>query len=245
MDSFNWTCPSCQHSQTVTHQNSATESCLLYIGDTCYGEIALQHRAIRCSNSSCKEPFIKILVYPIDRLNNGHFRAKQGEPTIIDKIVYPEHVARHLSVYVPTAMREDFRQASLIKDLSPKAGATLCRRCLQGMIRDYCGIQKERLIDEIRELRRLLDNGAAPQGITAETVDAIDQVRSVGNVGAHMEKDVNVIIDIDSGEVELLLDLIEMLSEEWYVARHRRQERLKAVQELSARIDEDRKAGQS
>ena len=35
-----------------------------------------------------------------------------------------------------------------------------------------------------------------------------------------MEKDINVIVDIDSGEAEKLLKLIEHLIKEWYINRH-------------------------
>ena len=56
------------------------------------------------------------------------------------------------------------------------------------MIRDYWGIVKPRLIDEIRELNGKID---------PLVWDAIDAVREVGHIGAHMEKDVNLIIDVD------------------------------------------------
>ncbi|MCP1830281.1 hypothetical protein ACVIHH_005106 [Bradyrhizobium sp. USDA 4518] len=35
-------------------------------------------------------------------------------------------------------------------------------------------------------------------------MDAIDAVRIVGNIGAHMEKDVNLIVDIEPGEAQML-----------------------------------------
>jgi hypothetical protein len=120
-----------------------------------------------------------------------------------------------------------------IRDLSPKASATLARRCLQGMIRDFCGISKSRLIDEIKELRDQLDASAAPKGVTHETVDAIDAVRSVGNVGAHMEKDVDLIVEIEPGEAQMLIELIEMLFDEWYVERDKRTKRLAEITALS------------
>jgi hypothetical protein len=43
----------------------------------------------------------------------------------------------------------------------------------------------------------------------------------LGNIGAHMEADVNVIVDVEAGEAKLLIGLIETLVDEWYVARHR------------------------
>src|SRR3954447_26577331 len=88
-------------------------------------------------------------------------------------------------------------EACRIRDLSPKACATLARRCIQGMIRDFCKVSMKTLNAEIIELRRLLAENAAPQGVTAESIDGIDHVRSVVNIGAHMESDVNLIVAID------------------------------------------------
>lgn len=35
-----------------------------------------------------------------------------------------------------------------------------------------------------------------------------------------MEKDINLIVDIDPDEAEKLLKLIELLIDKWYIARH-------------------------
>ena len=48
----------------------------------------------------------------------------------------------------------------------------------------------------------------------------LDGVRRIGNIGAHMEKDINVIIDIDPEEAEKLIKLIELLLDQWYINRH-------------------------
>ena len=114
--------------------------------------------------------------------------------------------------------------------MSPKASATLIRRCLQGMIRDFCGISKATLYKEIQELRQQVDNGSAPNGVSNESVDAIDQIRGIGNIGAHMEKDVTVIIPVEKEEAQLLIELTELLFEEWYIARKRRLDRFAALQ---------------
>jgi hypothetical protein len=71
-------------------------------------------------------------------------------------------------------------------------------------------------------------------GVTHESVDAIDAVRSVGNIGAHMEKDVDLIIEIEPGEAQMLIELIEMLFDEWYVERFNRTKRLAEITALSA-----------
>ena len=39
-----------------------------------------------------------------------------------------------------------------------------------------------------------------------------------------MEKDVNLIVDIDPGEAQKLVKLLELLLKDWYIARHEREE---------------------
>jgi Domain of unknown function (DUF4145) len=88
------------------------------------------------------------------------------------------------------------------------------------MIRDFWKIQKDRLINEIKELKTLVD---------PLTWQAIDAVRKVGNIGAHMEQDINLIVEVDPLEAAKLIGLIELLMSDWYVARHNREEHLHAV----------------
>ena len=145
--------------------------------------------------------------------------------------------------YIPYALREDYEEACAIRDLSPKAAATLVRRCLQGMIRNFCGINDEKTLNnEIKALKALVDSGHAPSGVTEESVEAIDQVRGIGNIGAHMEKDIDLIVDVDPNEAQVLIELVEMLFEEWYVSRHQRQERLGRIKNI-AEIKQDAKSG--
>ncbi|MCZ8352460.1 MAG: hypothetical protein O9352_21390, partial [Rhizobium sp.] len=49
------------------------------------------------------------------------------------------------------------------------------------------------------------------------------------HIGAHMEKDINIIVDVEPDEAELLLSLVENLFDDWYIARQKRQERLAQV----------------
>ena len=48
-----------------------------------------------------------------------------------------------------------------------------------------------------------------------------------------MGKDINLIIDVDSGEAQLLIELIEQLIEDWYIARKAKQDRLSKITELA------------
>ncbi len=95
---------------------------------------------------------------------------------------------------------------------------------MQGIIRDFWEIKKDKLIQEIIELKGKVDS---------ETWEAIDAVRSIGNIGAHMEKDINLIIDVDAKEASLLIGLIEILFRDWYISRHERQQHLKNIVKIA------------
>lgn len=138
--------------------------------------------------------------------------------------IYPNSLAKQFPNYIPQFIREDYEEAYSILNLSPKASATLARRCLQGMIRDFWGISKSRLIDEINELQ---------SKVTPSQWKAIDSLRSIGNIGAHMEKDVNTIVDIEPNEAKKLLKLIELLMEKWYIARHDEEQLLLDISDIA------------
>ena len=144
----------------------------------------------------------------------------------------PELQAKVFPDYIPAPLLADYQEACLILDKSPKASATLSRRCLQGMIRDFWGITKSRLVDEVDELHSKVDS---------DTWGAIDSLRKLGNIGAHMEKDINLIVDVDPDEARLLIGLIETLLTEWYVSRHNRLQRMSKIKSLAAGKEQKRK----
>jgi len=146
----------------------------------------------------------------------------------------PESEARVLPDYVPVPIRQDYYEACRIRDLSPKASATLARRCLQGMIRDFWGTKKARLKDEIDALEEKVDS---------DVWASIDAVRSVGNIGAHMEKDIDVIVAVEPGEAQLLIGLIEQLVDDWYVARESRRKRTEGLKKLAADKETQKSGG--
>lgn len=143
--------------------------------------------------------------------------------------VYPRSLALQFPDYIPKAIKEDYEEACSVVSLSPKASATLSRRCLQGMIRDFWGISKPRLIDEINALK---DNVPYTQW------KVIDGIRRIGNIGAHMEKDIDLIVDIDPDEATKLIKLIEHLIKSWYIERHEQEILYSDIIE----IDEDKQS---
>lgn len=239
MSEFNWTCPFCNRAQTVSDAKLDYSHRRISVGECAEGTIGYAVRAIGCSNPECKKVEIRAFY------GNAKFDGL-GNLIRIDPIravaLAPESTAKSIPDYVPASIRQDYYEACRIRDLSPKAAATLIRRCLQGLIRHFCGISKKRLFDEIDALRKAVEDGSVAQGVTADSVDAIDHVRSIGNIGAHMERDIGVIVDVEPNEAQILIELIEMLFDEWYVARHTREQRLARLKEISGEKDTAKKA---
>jgi hypothetical protein len=49
-----------------------------------------------------------------------------------------------------------------------------------------------------------------------------------------MEKDINLIVDVDPDEAQFLIDLIETLMTEWYVHKHDRDQKMNAIAAMAA-----------
>lgn len=243
---FNWTCPHCQRPQVVTRTNFFQHAAPIYNPSGHFGRVGLRVVSITCQNTDCGKMTLDLYLLVRQDHSQGHY---EWGDVLQSWTLIPESAAKPQPDYVPKAIVEDYVEACRIRDLSPKASATLARRCLQGMIRDFCGISKARLIDEIKELRTQIDENRAPRGVTHESVDAIDAVREIGNIGAHMEKSVDVIVEIDDNEAQVLIELIEILFEDWYVERETRKRRFagplaiaEAKREEKRKVIEEQKA---
>jgi hypothetical protein len=75
--------------------------------------------------------------------------------------------------------------------------------------------------------------------LDASTIDAM---RKIGNIGAHMQNDINLIIDVEPREAQLLITLIENLFKEWYISRHETESNFKDMIQLSNSKEEQKKA---
>jgi hypothetical protein len=229
---FNWNCPYCGNAQTVTESNFFSDAGKIRNPPGEFGLVSYTVHSITCQNKKCGRMTFDAAVFA--RTDNPYNDGYSSGGLVKSWTLLPESAAKPQPEFIPDVIRNDYYEACRIRDLSPKASATLARRCLQGMIRDFAKIVKNTLIDEVKALGAAVEAGAAPAGITPESVEAIDKVREIGNIGAHMEKDVDLIVDIEPGEAQVLIELIEMLFDEWYVARHIRQERLARVATVSA-----------
>jgi hypothetical protein len=225
MGTYSWKCPYCKTQTTIIRESNTSSKTHYYNSKSKFDSIGLITNFIVCPNPKCKELIISASLYNATYINGSYYMDEDAKP-ILSWDLKPQSLAIPQPDYIPEQIRNDYEEACSILSLSPKASATLARRCLQGMIRDFWGISKSRLVDEIDELKK-------QNTINTSTFDSITAIRELGNIGAHMEKDVNIIVDIDAGEAELLIKLLEDLFEDWYIARHEREERNKAIQQLA------------
>jgi len=236
---MNFTCPYCNHITTITEPNKYNswtkvniDGKLLNYDDA---EIGVGFFAIACPNEKCKQ---LSLTARLTGVTHYQGYARQISNDNIDQTwqLLPQSMAKPQPDYIPKQIVADYTEACLIKDLSPKASATLARRCLQGMIRDFHNVKKNTLNEEITELKGKIPN---------DEWNALDALRKIGNIGSHMEKDVNLIIDIKPDEADKLIAFIEYLFKQWYVKRHDDQENLASVQALAGIKTEQKKASKN
>ncbi len=149
--------------------------------------------------------------------------------------IKPKSLAKRFPDYIPKAIREDYEEAYSILQLSPKASATLARRCLQGMIHDFWNIHEKNLNAEITSLKSL---------IPPMQWKVLDGIRSLGNIGAHMEHDINKIVDIDPEESVKLLKVIEKLISDWYINRYETEKLYEEVINISDEKQLQRKSNE-
>ncbi len=111
---------------------------------------------------------------------------------------------------VPSHIAEDFNEAGLILNDSPKASAALSRRCLQTIIHEHFKIKKKNLSEEIDEVMTKV-----PEYISKQ----LDAIRQIGNFSAHPIKSQNTgeIVNVETGEAEWCLDILQSLFEFCYV----------------------------
>ena len=226
-EGFSWTCPFCKRPVTITEESLDTGEVFL-TKENADGFRDLACVYVVCPNEECRR-FSLAVTLSTATWSGGPQGRWIAEEELKKWQLIPPSQAKSFPDYIPKPILNDYEEACLIKDVSPKASATLARRCLQGIIRDFWGIRLHHLRSEIAALEGKVD---------PLTWQAIDAVRTVGNIGAHMEKDTNVILDVDPKEAELLIGLIETLLEDWYIAREEKKVHLSKLVEIA----EDKKA---
>jgi hypothetical protein len=227
-----WECPFCKRPVIVTESSQDSAQVRLWTWNRDEGDHYLLITWTTCPSKDCGKTTLAAGLYPSNKRSTGGTEIDLGKGARQTWSLLPESSAKIFPDYVPQQIRDDYTEARKIQRSSPKASATLARRCLQGMIRDFWEIKKKNLAAAISALKGKVEPRAYA---------AIDGIRRIGNIGAHMEKDVNLIIDVEPGEAEKLLQLVEALITDWYIKRHERDELYGAVEQISAEKQAARK----
>ncbi|SJN38509.1 Phage protein [Sphingobacterium faecium PCAi_F2.5] len=166
---------------------------------------------MNCPNEKCQKLIIELAA---GDLRKDHY----------DNVVGIKNIKSRISINPLTSIRspapavvdkkfsEDYKEACLILTFSPKASAALSRRCLQNILREKAKVKKGDLANEIQEV---IDNGHLPSHL----IESIDAIRNIGNFAAHPNKSKSTgeIVEVEFGEAEWLLDVIEALFDFYFV----------------------------
>jgi len=226
---FNWNCPYCGQATTITSVNHDAGSTSLDVSAKERTDYTFQVSATKCPNADCGKVQIDAALFENGMVKHGDgFQSWRPKDQINQWALLPRSQAKPMPEYVPEEIRSNYEEACLIQKDSPKASAAMSRRCLQGIVRDFWDIpaaKRGKLGTEISYIQDRID---------VDTFNSIKAVREVGDIGAHMEKSVDTIVDVEPEEATLLIELIETLISDWYVAKHRRANRNKALQQTVA-----------
>ncbi len=158
---MSWICPHCGTTATLS-DSDRKNGCSSAAIDTAPDNecISIWYAVVKCPSKTCGKYVMDIQTFfgSADKYASG---ARNGRVTVdrsrsfgVGKVRIEPRIGLPLSSLVPLVVQQDYEEACLIKDLSPKASATLCRRALQGMIRDFWKVTKPKLHDELTDIKK-------------------------------------------------------------------------------------------
>ena len=156
-------------------------------------------RSTKCP--TCEKASIFLLLYD---MHNNVLKQLQ---------VWPKGIARSpLPLEVPEQFANDYRQACNVLADSPPASAALSRRSLQALLREKAGTKS-------RDLSPAIDEVIESKALPSDLANAMDAIRNIGNFGTHTQKSKHTgeIMDVEPGEAEWNLDVLENLFDFYFV----------------------------
>jgi len=219
MSEYLWYCPFCNNEQTVTEEGRHAAFADLSI-ENASGPRRLVVKYVVCPNAKCREFSLSVSLHSLEITGNRSYTGKHLKTWAL----VPPSRARSFPVPIPSHILQDYQEACLMVELSPKASAALSRRCLSAMLRDFWQVQPGSLSDEFRQVKGTVD---------PLTWEAIESVKQSGMIGARMEKEGAEIQDADLHEAPMLIGLIETLIQDWYVTRAERRKRLEKIRRIT------------
>jgi hypothetical protein len=140
--------------------------------------------------------------------------SKVIESDLDKELVWPKTtIPRPVPTEVPSEIASDFKEAIIVQSISNKASAALSRRCLQHLLQDANPTMPKGNL--AKEIDWVLTNGNLPSYIRTD----IDAIRNLGNIATHPIENrlTGEIVEVEPGEAEWLLNVLEALFDFYYV----------------------------
>jgi len=193
-------CPVCQ---TVSRfELSVPGDCVVTAGSRSQG---IEYYQLYCATcAECKE-----LIISLETLGPQP-AAGVARRVLSSYVLWPRAYVRPVPEEVPSNIAKDYKEAAAVLQDSAKASAALSRRCLEYVLTETGGATGRNLFDKIESVM---------EGVPAYIAQDLDAVRVVGNFAAHTQKSEHSgeILDVEPGEAEWNLDVIDRLFEHYYV----------------------------
>lgn len=220
MSEYLWQCPFCTTEQTLTEKGRQASFADLTLEND-EGPRRLVVKFVVCPNPKCSKFSLSASLHGLEIVGNRSYTGRHLKSWSL----VPPSRARSFTIDLPQHILEDYQEACLALEVSPKVAAALARRCLSEMLRDFWHVQHGRLGDEFRQIKGTVD---------PLTWEAIDSIRKSGMIGARMEIEGAEILETEPGEAKLLIGLIETLIDDWYVGREERRKRLEGIRQITS-----------
>jgi hypothetical protein len=180
-----------------------------------------------CPNKACGHLIVKGLC-----TRRTYYGGIPQETRLAEWFVLPRGTTRYVDPIVPREYADDYHEAAAILNDSLKMSATLSRRILAELLKDFGGYNQHRLSSRIEAFTKDTSN---PKGIR----DNLDYLREIGDFGAHTQKDdvTGSIIEVELEEAEWCLEIIDSLFEYYIVGPKRDAERRSSFDEKLARAN--------
>lgn len=213
----------CPHCLVEFHH----ERQIIFLGTDIEGQWAIERFV--CPEPKCRKDIYFLINAELSRNSaSGTWSiVKQIGSEIVKKrqLIRPKGSSRPpVPIEVPSDIANDYSEACLVLPDSPKASAALSRRALQHLLRNAGKVKNGDLANEIQQV---LDSNQLPSYLA----DSIDAIRNIGNFAAHPSKSTSLgeIIDVEPGEAEWNLEVLEMLFDFYYVQAEKTKLRREAL----------------
>lgn len=213
----------CPHCLIEFHDEKEIE----YLGEDVLGQWGIEK--YKCPNPDCKKSIFYLINAKFQADRSGYWHIVHGpngsELLTKRELIRPRGTNRPpVPVEVPKNLAEDYSEACLVLSDSLKASAALSRRTLQLLLRQAAGVKKGDLANEIQQV---LDSKQLPSYLS----ESIDAIRNIGNFAAHPLKSTSTgeIIEVEKGEAEWNLEVLEMLFDFYFVQPEKTKKRREAL----------------